>query len=303
VHSKDSDHRKKIFALVGERSKPRNLKVRVAVAPSNTPLQQGIFGRLGRVSSNPTTVGQLSDASDGVGELQVLPFESRTARTPFQNSSICTKENINKGTCTIKDCAAPVRPVRESEKADAGLDSPTGVRAVREMEIGEKLPNPQNEVPSVPMQEKLPYFTPGGTLVIPFDSPERYHWANDNRSIGWSNWQRVANCDDGTGGHCALGRLGQRRKTPLLGAAADGDVARRLGLSALDVRRHRLKLGTIGFADACKPWSAEEARLMSKVSDRQAARRIGRNYSAVCAKLRSLKVRGNVSPRFGAGPS
>ena len=24
--------------------------------------------------------------------------------------------------------------------------------------------------------EKLPYLTPGGTLVIPFDSPERYHW-------------------------------------------------------------------------------------------------------------------------------
>lgn len=22
----------------------------------------------------------------------------------------------------------------------------------------------------------LPYLTPGGTLVIPFDSPERYHW-------------------------------------------------------------------------------------------------------------------------------
>jgi hypothetical protein len=24
--------------------------------------------------------------------------------------------------------------------------------------------------------EHLPYLTPGGTLVIPFDSPERYHW-------------------------------------------------------------------------------------------------------------------------------
>ena len=41
-------------------------------------------------------------------------------------------------------------------------------------------------VPSVPEEkthdthshvgEKLPYLTAGGTLVIPFDSPERYHW-------------------------------------------------------------------------------------------------------------------------------
>jgi hypothetical protein len=23
---------------------------------------------------------------------------------------------------------------------------------------------------------RLPYLTPGGTLVIPWDSPERYHW-------------------------------------------------------------------------------------------------------------------------------
>ena len=24
--------------------------------------------------------------------------------------------------------------------------------------------------------ERLPFLTAGGTLVIPFDSPERYHW-------------------------------------------------------------------------------------------------------------------------------
>jgi len=34
------------------------------------------------------------------------------------------------------------------------------------------------------MEEKLPFFTPGGTLSIPFDSPERYHL--------WKNGQSVA---------------------------------------------------------------------------------------------------------------
>ena len=31
-------------------------------------------------------------------------------------------------------------------------------------------------VPSVPRQECLPTLTPGGDLIIPFNSPEKYHW-------------------------------------------------------------------------------------------------------------------------------
>ena len=31
-------------------------------------------------------------------------------------------------------------------------------------------------LPPTAAGEHLPYLTPGGTLVIPFDSPERYHW-------------------------------------------------------------------------------------------------------------------------------
>ncbi|MEI8292238.1 MAG: hypothetical protein WCH99_22435, partial [Verrucomicrobiota bacterium] len=37
----------------------------------------------------------------------------------------------------------------------------------------EKLPNPV--IPDG-HQGRLPYLTADGTLVIPFDSPERYHW-------------------------------------------------------------------------------------------------------------------------------
>ena len=39
-------------------------------------------------------------------------------------------------------------------------------------------------VPSVPNGERLPFLTADGTLSIPFDSPERYHW--------WKNGQSVA---------------------------------------------------------------------------------------------------------------
>jgi hypothetical protein len=31
-------------------------------------------------------------------------------------------------------------------------------------------------VPSVPSGKRMPHFTPDGTLVIPFDSPEGFHW-------------------------------------------------------------------------------------------------------------------------------
>ena len=34
-------------------------------------------------------------------------------------------------------------------------------------------------VPSVPRQECLPTLTPGGDLIIPFNSPEKYHWWKD----------------------------------------------------------------------------------------------------------------------------
>jgi len=30
---------------------------------------------------------------------------------------------------------------------------------------------------------RVPYLTPGGTLVIPFDSPERYHWWRGGQSV------------------------------------------------------------------------------------------------------------------------
>ena len=60
-----------------------------------------------------------------------------------------------------------------------------------------KLEDLASPVPSVPSavvllppilpdrhHERLPFLTAGGTLVIPFDSPERYHW--------WRGGQPVA---------------------------------------------------------------------------------------------------------------
>ena len=82
----------------------------------------------------------------------------------------------------------------ESENAVPGVSTPPSpVSGTLGTLIGEdfdgELKDTESAVPSVPSVpevgvaeppsaagEHLPYLTPGGTLVIPSDSPERYHW-------------------------------------------------------------------------------------------------------------------------------
>jgi hypothetical protein len=57
------------------------------------------------------------------------------------------------------------------------------VRCVRAVESGEvALNTPKNQGDGIEPAEKLPYLTPSGDLVIPFDSPERYHYWKDGQS-------------------------------------------------------------------------------------------------------------------------
>ena len=57
----------------------------------------------------------------------------------------------------------------------------TGVPSVPSAEVAEQPPEAAGEgggeQPSAGQgKERLPYLTPGGTLGIPFDAPERYFW-------------------------------------------------------------------------------------------------------------------------------
>ena len=47
----------------------------------------------------------------------------------------------------------------------------------------ENLKDLESAVPSVPAGERLPFLTAGGDLVIPFDSPERFHWWRGGQSV------------------------------------------------------------------------------------------------------------------------
>jgi hypothetical protein len=77
--------------------------------------------------------------------------DSRTARTVIPELRARTREDGSTGNVDTGDSHGELK------------DSEGGVRDAR-------------EVPAVVVGERLPYFTPGGTLVIPSDSPERYHW-------------------------------------------------------------------------------------------------------------------------------
>jgi hypothetical protein len=194
VFPQDREHRKRIFALAGQRSR-QAIRVRVA-ATATAPVRSGIMGKIGQVfgSSGVTystigapdapdgvnEVGQQfiePDGTDGVGEVEPqletgspvqmvsdgdLFTDSRTLRTPqlslyvAQEGSEVEKDN---STCaTLKEFCKGVRGVRLGCE---GSDAP-----------------PCGEPPV-----RLPFFTADGTLSIPFDSPGRYHWWRGGQSV------------------------------------------------------------------------------------------------------------------------
>ncbi|HOX59369.1 MAG TPA: hypothetical protein P5205_19565 [Candidatus Paceibacterota bacterium] len=202
VHPKDREHRRRIHALTGDKA-PRVIKVRVAAGKSGGEVVGGILGRLGRAFGNPKSEirspkGELSgsDASDGVREVQNGEWgvrnEARTPRTGVSQSSQVAADNSRtlrtslnpngyeevffgdekEESCTYKEFAPPVRSVRETEaqpEAEPGSDG--GVRSVREA-VEAAVEPPKVAEPGV----RMPYFDTDGTLRIPFNSPERYHW-------------------------------------------------------------------------------------------------------------------------------
>ena len=215
VHPQDREHRRRIHALAGNKA-PRVIRVRIAAPKSAGNVQGGILGRLGRVFGSPTggqsgvedNLGRLgrgnespteadgqvsgSDASDGVPQLQLRPVEpprtprtgvsksnqgavdpsdnSRTLRTPlntYRDRDLFFGDEEEEYVNVYKEFAPPVRSVRE---VGVGLEFAEGVRSVREGVAA--VEPPKTAQPGV----RLPFFTPDGTLSVPFDSPERYHW-------------------------------------------------------------------------------------------------------------------------------
>ena len=152
VHPKDGEHRKRIFALAGVR-KPGTFSLRIKTAPA-LPAAQSLKAVL-TASTSRTLRTPVSESEKGVPGVPTAPANDfRTGRTGIFKSRAYAREdspNIRTPVYMCKDLESAVLPVLTHSGAETVL-------------------------PPTVAGEKLPYLTPGGTLVIPFDSPERYHW-------------------------------------------------------------------------------------------------------------------------------
>ncbi|MEI8291907.1 MAG: hypothetical protein WCH99_20750 [Verrucomicrobiota bacterium] len=140
VHPKDSEHRKRIWALVGVR-KPGTFSLRLKSPPA-LPAVRSVKAVL--TAGTPRTVK--TELETGVLTVPTTPVvELRTGRTT--EVKLCARARGDCVPATIKS-----EDIQEQLK-----DSESAVRAAL-------------------VSERLPFLTADGDLSIPFDSPERYHW-------------------------------------------------------------------------------------------------------------------------------
>jgi hypothetical protein len=125
----------------------------------------------------PEVLGRLGRVFGGVAELPAPNITTGGTFGTTQYPYMCEKEN---NTHMCKGFQSGVPSVPEKQVA---LQFEPPVPSVPKLPIAEQSESPVPSVPEVrapePLShvgEKLPYLTAGGTLVIPFDSPERYHW-------------------------------------------------------------------------------------------------------------------------------
>lgn len=176
ANPRDSAHRRRIFALAGHTSsQPVKVRPRL-VKRSGALIKSGILGRLGRgcLSSSARTAGPDAmdqregtwsggkEAEGGVRtprtgaqkSIEGSKSDSRTPRTLFSNSRAMVNEDVFPkldGVGAGASEASELRLAHDSESDVAGL--------------------------------RLPYLTPEGSLVIPFDSPARFHWWKGGQSV------------------------------------------------------------------------------------------------------------------------
>ena len=157
VHPKDGEHRKRIFALAGVR-KAGTFTLRLKTPPA-LPTARSVKAALTAFSSG-TPGTPKTESENGVPSVPTPP-------SPVSGT-------LGTGNSELR---ARARGELPGTHIDIGED------------FDGELKDTESAVPSVPSApevgvaeppsaagEHLPYLTPGGTLVIPFDSPERYHW-------------------------------------------------------------------------------------------------------------------------------
>ena len=140
VNPREREHRKRIFALAGDKTPRGQFQVRVA-------------GRAA-ITGERSVKGELHGAGGtlGTAKAELAKGGVEVPASPADNLGTLGTDNLNP-------------------------------RAYARAHVGE-LKDCQSTVPSVPSGERLPYLDRSGGLVIPFNSPERYHyWKPDGKRM------------------------------------------------------------------------------------------------------------------------
>ena len=166
VHPRDREHRRQIHALAGDKER-RAFRVHVT-APARPPLPlQSVTASLADFSRTLRTAD-----SESVQKPQSPNNEVRTVRTPDAESE-SNRQKVQEEFRTLRTGILRSRAYAREENTHIYngthmcKDNERGVLSVLSSQTG----------------EKLPYLLADGTLVIPFDSPERYHWWKSGQSV------------------------------------------------------------------------------------------------------------------------
>jgi len=165
VHPKDRDHRKRIFALAGDKA-PRGFSVRVAARiPSRAP--RSVQATLLSFNLGTPGTGE-TEWEKGVPSVPKSPTPFLgTLGTPFSNPYAYRRKNS-------------LHIYKDLEKGVPGVPSGSEAEVVSPPTCG---------------GERLPFLTADGTLSIPFDSPERYHWWKGGQSVKATRAELEATCN------------------------------------------------------------------------------------------------------------
>jgi len=156
VHPKDSEHRKRIWALAGVR-KPGIFGLRLKTPPA-LPTVRSVKAAL--TAFHAGTLGTPKTESDNG-----VPSTSSSPVVEFGTL----------GTANVK-----LRACARVDSITANIDR---------VDFPEELKDSESAVLNVPTAPcggpplRLPFLTAGGDLSIPFDSPERYHWWRGGQSV------------------------------------------------------------------------------------------------------------------------
>jgi hypothetical protein len=152
VHPKDKEHRKRIFSLVGcKLHLPPEKSFMVRMAKVAAIESKSVRSTLTGFAAGTAGTAKAEVETIIEGDLSLAAYPNGAFGTPISNPYTYEKKFSH----IYKGCEKAV---------------PLGIT-----ESGEEKPETGAVAADKP-PVKLPYLTAGGTLVIPFDAPERYHW-------------------------------------------------------------------------------------------------------------------------------